>query len=206
MLEPCAVKVASTVLRGVGDSNIAILPDNTKILTLNSILLAIGLLLHQITPALGLPMQPDLALIMLFTIIILNKDNYKMCLVAGIVTGIFTALTTKFPAGQLPNIIDKFITVNIVFLLVYLLYKLPFIKKIKEKKQDIIVLLVILPLGTFISGCVFLGSAQILIGLPGSFYSLFMVAVAPAILINLVAGLFLFKIVQSCMKKISYKI
>ncbi len=31
MLEPCAVKVASTVLRGVGDSNIAILPDrNTK--------------------------------------------------------------------------------------------------------------------------------------------------------------------------------
>lgn len=180
--------------------------NNTKILTLNSILLAIGLLLHQITPALGLPMQPDLALIMLFTIIILNKDNYKMCLVAGIVTGIFTALTTKFPAGQLPNIIDKFITVNIIFLLVYLLYKLSFIKKVKEKKQDIIVLLVILPLGTFISGCVFLGSAQILVGLPGSFYSLFMVAVAPAILINLVVGLFLFKIVQSCMKKISYKI
>lgn len=180
--------------------------NNTKTLTLNSILLAIGLLLHQITPAIGLPMQPDLALIMLFTIVILNKDNYKMCLISGIVTGIFTALTTKFPAGQFPNIIDKFITVNIIFILVYLLYKLPFIKNMKEKKQDMIVLAIILPLGTLISGCIFLGSAQILVGLPGSFYSLFMVAVAPAILINLAVGLFLFKIVQSCIKKISYKI
>lgn len=29
MLEPCAVKVASTVLRGVGGSNTTILPDKT---------------------------------------------------------------------------------------------------------------------------------------------------------------------------------
>ena len=42
----------------------------TKKLVLNSLLLALGLLLHQLTPALGLPIQPDMALAMLFTIMI----------------------------------------------------------------------------------------------------------------------------------------
>ena len=36
---------------------------NVKKMILNAILIAIGALLHQITPALGLPMQPDLALL-----------------------------------------------------------------------------------------------------------------------------------------------
>ena len=78
----------------------------TKKLVLNSLLLALGLLLHQLTPALGLPIQPDMALAMLFTIMILNRDDYKSCLVAGIVTGVFTAMTTKFPGGQIPNILE----------------------------------------------------------------------------------------------------
>lgn len=178
---------------------------NTRKLVLNSILLAMGLLLHQITPALGLPIQPDIALTMLFTIMILNKGDYKNCLVAGIVTGIFTALTTKFPAGQLPNIVDKVITVNLVYLIMISIYNLPFIKKLNNKKQDSIVLTIILPLGTLISGCVFLGSAQILVGLPGSFASLFIVAVAPAIIINTVVGMFLFKTVSMSVSRVSYK-
>lgn len=178
---------------------------NTRKLALNSILLAIGLLLHQITPALGLPMQPDMALIMLFTIMILNKENYKTCLVAGIVTGIFTALTTKFPAGQLPNMIDKVITVNLIYLIMYILYKLPAINKLKVKKQDLTVASIILPIGTLLSGCIFLISAQILFGLPGSFKALFLVAVAPAIIINLFVGLFLFKIVNTSINKSGYK-
>ena len=178
---------------------------NTRKLVLNSILLAMGLLLHQITPALGLPIQPDIALTMLFTIMILNKGDYKNCLVAGIVTGIFTALTTKFPAGQLPNIVDKVITVNLVYLIMIFIYSLPFIKNLNDKKQDSIALTIILPLGTLISGCVFLGSAQILVGLPGSFTTLFMVAVAPAIVINLVVGMFLFKTVSISVSRTSYK-
>lgn len=178
---------------------------NTRKLALNSILLAMGLLLHQITPALGLPMQPDMALIMLFTIMILNKEDYKICLVAGIVTGIFTALTTKFPAGQVPNMIDKVITVNLIYVIIYILYKLPFIKKLKNKKKDLIVVSVILPIGTLLSGCTFLLSAQILVGLPGSFEALFLVAVAPAIIINLVVGLFLFKIVNTSISRSGYE-
>ncbi|MGL6107267.1 tryptophan transporter [Romboutsia sp.] len=178
---------------------------NTRKLVLNSILLAMGLLLHQITPTLGLPIQPDMALAMLFTIMVLNKEDYKSCLVAGIVTGIFTALTTKFPAGQVPNIIDKVVTVNIVYFIMICIYNLPFIKKIENHKQDIIISAIILPIGTFISGCIFLLSAQILVGLPGSFASLFMVAVLPAIVMNLVAGMFLFKIINLSINRMSYK-
>ena len=87
--------------------------SNSKKIALNSLLLAIGLLLHQLTPVIGLPIQPDITLIMLFEIMIINREDYKTSLICGIVTGIFTALTTKFPGGQLPNIIDKAITTNI---------------------------------------------------------------------------------------------
>ena len=169
---------------------------NTKKLVLNSILLALGLILHQLTPALGLPIQPDMALAMLFTIMILNKDDYKSCLLAGIVTGIFTALTTKFPGGQIPNVIDKVITTNVVFLVMYVMYRFPIIRKLKENKQNLVTSSVIFPIGTFISGVIFLGSAKVLVGLPGTFNALFMVAVLPAIFLNLVVGMFLYKVVD----------
>ena len=177
---------------------------NTRKLALNSILLAIGLLLHQVTPALGLPMQPDMALAMLFTIMVLNKEDYKTCLVAGIITGIFTALTTKFPGGQFPNIIDKIVTVNIMYIMMYVMYKLPILNKLNSKKQDMVITAVLMSLGTLVSGCTFLFAAQILVGLPGTFKALFLVAVAPAIVINLVAGLFLFKVVDISIKRTSY--
>lgn len=178
---------------------------NTKKLTLNALLLAIGLLLHQLTPAMGLPMQPDMSLIMLFAIMIINKGDYKTSLVCGIVTGIFTALTTKFPGGQLPNIIDKIITVNLVYILMFIIYRLPFLKKIKEKTQDLIVSIIILPIGTLISGMAFLLSAKLIVGLPGSFEALFLVAVAPAIIINLVFGIFFFKVISMSVNRLGYK-
>lgn len=179
---------------------------NTKKLTLNAILLAMGLLIHQLTPAIGLPMQPDISLAMMFIIMILNKDDYKICLVAGIVTGIFAALTTKFPGGQIPNIFDKTITINIMFMIMYIIYKLPFMKNLSSKKQDLIALTIIFPVGTIVSGTLFLLIAQAIVGLPGgSFTALFMVAVAPAILINLIAGMLLFKVVNMSIRRVSYQ-
>ena len=91
--------------------------SNTKKIVINALLLGIGAILHQITPALGIPMQPDFALAMLFIVMIINFGDYKTSLIAGIVTGIFTALTTKFPLGQVPNIIDKIVTVNLIYIL-----------------------------------------------------------------------------------------
>lgn len=107
---------------------------NTRKMVLNSILLAIGLILHQITPALGLPMQPDFALLTMFIVVLINRNDYKSCLLAGIVTGVFTALTTKFPGGQLPNVIDKIISANFAYLLVYIMYSIPFLRKMDMKK------------------------------------------------------------------------
>ena len=49
---------------------------NTKKLVLNAILLGIGLVLHQIEPAI-FGVKPDMTLIMLFSVMILNKDSYK---------------------------------------------------------------------------------------------------------------------------------
>lgn len=160
--------------------------------------------MHQLTPALGLSIQPDMALAMLFSIMILNKYDYKSCLIAGIITGIFTAMTTKFPGGQVPNILDKTITTNIIFIIMYLAYRMPFINKLKEDKQNLIIASIIFPLGTLISGIVFLLSAQFLVGLPGSFIALFMVAVLPAIFVNSIVGVFLYKIINVSLKRSSY--
>lgn len=178
---------------------------NTKKLAINGLLLAVGALLHGITPALGLPMQPDFALAMLFIIMILNDGEYKTSLIAGIITGVFTALTTKFPGGQVPNIIDKIVTVNVIFLVMYLINKFNLLKKIKDEVRKVVIAGIILPIGTLVSGASFLGSAMVLVGLPGgaSFGLLFITVVLPAVAINLVAGIFIFKVVQMSLKRVA---
>ena len=176
--------------------------SNTKKIVINALLLGIGAILHQITPALGIPMQPDFALAMLFIVMIINFGDYKTSLIAGIVTGIFTALTTKFPLGQVPNIIDKIVTVNLIYIL--MIFMKQFVKRgfeINNMKLSIIA--IIFSLGTLISGTTFLVSAQILVGLPMNFGILFTTVVLPAVIINSIAGIFLFKIVVSSLKRIA---
>lgn len=176
--------------------------NNTKKLIINALLLGIGAILHQITPALGIPMQPDFALVMLFIVMIINFGDYKTSLIAGIVTGIFTALTTKFPLGQVPNIIDKIVTVNLIYML--MIFMKQFIKRGFEiNNVKISMIVVIFSLGTLISGTTFLVSAQILVGLPISFGILFSTVVLPAVLLNSIAGVFLYKIVVSSLKRIA---
>lgn len=179
---------------------------NTKRLVLNALLLGLGLVLHQIEPAI-FGVKPDMTLIMLFTIMIINKDDYKTCLICGIITGLFSAMTTSFPGGQVPNIIDKVITTNISFFIMIVMYKVPFIKKLGEKKQDFIVYNILTCLGTVISGFIFLTSAQILVGLPGdmNLSMLFAAVVVPAIGINLIVGAIVFKVINSAMKKVSFQ-
>ncbi|MGL4990538.1 MAG: tryptophan transporter [Sarcina sp.] len=172
--------------------------QNTKKLVINAMLLGIGALLHQITPTLGLPMQPDFALAMLFIIIILNNAEYKTSLIAGIVTGIFTAMTTKFPGGQIPNVIDKIITVHVVLLVFYMINKVMI--KMDDKKKKIIQSVVILPIGSIISGTIFLSSALLIAGLPAPFSALFITVVLPAAIINLIFGVILFKVIDRSLK------
>lgn len=163
---------------------------NVKKMILNSILISIGALLHQITPALGLPMQPDFAIAMMFVIILINSD-YKTILVSSIIIGVLTALTTKFPGGQLPNIIDKLITANVIYFI---------FKMLGNKINHNIKMTIALSFGTIVSGFVFLGSASILGGLPGSFITLVSIVVLPASIMNVILGMMLYKAIGIALK------
>ena len=152
----------------------------TKQLVINSLLLAVGFILHYVTPAIGLPMQIDFSLITLVLIINLNKNSFSTCLAAGIATGIFSGITTKFPLGFIPNIIDKITTAIAVYLLIKLLDKTALHSKIKA--------IIVNAIGTLVSGVVFLASALLLVGLPAPFSVLFITVVIPAIAVNTVIG------------------
>ena len=152
----------------------------TKQLVTNALLLAIGFLLHYFTPAIGLPMQIDFSLITLILIINLNKNNFNVGIASGIATGIFSGMTTKFPAGLIPNIIDKILTTVAVYLLIKLLDKTALHNKIKT--------IVVNAVGTLVSGIVFLVSALLLVGLPSPFSVLFITVVIPATIVNTIAG------------------
>ena len=153
---------------------------NTKQLVTNALLLAVGFLLHYVTPAIGLPMQVDFSLITLILVINLSKNNFGTCMAAGIATGIFSGLTTKFPLDFIPNIVDKIVTTIAVYLLLKLLDKTTLHNKIKAVITNAV--------GTLISGTVFLVSALLLVGLPASFSVLFITVVIPAIVVNTIAG------------------
>lgn len=174
---------------------------NTKKMIINALLLAIGAILHQITPALGLPMQPDFALAMLFIIMIINNNDYKTSLIAAIITGIFTALTTKFPGGQLPNIIDKIVTVNLMYVILLSLNKIIKYININNIKEKLLVI-ISFPLGTLISGTTFLLSAQYIVGLPADFSILFVTVVIPALFINTIGGFILYEAISISLKRV----
>src|SRR5690606_8521017 len=122
---------------------------NLKKFVLSSLLLVIGLILHQIAPPLLMGMKPDFLLTMMFIAIMLCND-YKLATIIGITSGLLTAATTTFPGGQIANIIDKLITCQIVFLLN---------KILGEKTNESIKMLIIAAMGTLVSGFAFLTAA-----------------------------------------------
>ena len=152
----------------------------TKQLVTNSLLLAVGFLLHYVTPAIGLPMQIDFSLITMILVINLNRNNFSTCIAGGIATGIFSGITTKFPMGMIPNILDKIMTTIFVYLLIRLLDKTTLHSKIKA--------IIVNAVGTLVSGVVFLASALLLVGLPAPFSVLFVTIVIPATVVNTIVG------------------
>ena len=153
--------------------------DNTKQLVTNALLLAVGFLLHYVTPAIG-SMQIDFSLITLILVINLSKNHFSTCIASGIATGIFAGLTTKFPLGLVPNIIDKIVTTIVVYFLIKLLDKTSLQSRIKSIAVNAV--------GTLVSGVVFLVSALLLTGLPAPFGLLFVTVVIPTIVVNTVLG------------------
>lgn len=163
---------------------------NVKKMVVNAILIAIGVILHTVVPSFG-PAQPDFALAMLFIIMLLNRD-YKTTLLSGIIMGIFTALTTKTAGGQLPNIIDKLVTCNIMYLVL-----LPLRDRLNKNVQAVI----ILALGTLISGTTFLTSLMLIAGMDKSaILPAIATVVIPTALINIVVGLVIYNISEKAIK------
>jgi len=132
---------------------------NMKKNIVTALLIAIGYILHQIVPGAVGSMKFDIMLSMIFVALFINQD-FKNTMVTAILGGIITAMTTTFPGGQLPNIIDKIVTCIAVYGMLKATEKLPYSK---------IRIGVISFIGTVISGTVFLFSALVLAGLPVPF-------------------------------------
>ncbi|MGI6574921.1 MAG: tryptophan transporter [bacterium] len=166
---------------------------NLKDMVLTSLLLAMGLVLHQVTPPLMGGMKPDFLLAMLFIALFIDHSP-KKALLAGLLAGIFAALTTGFPGGQTANLIDKPITAFTVYLLINAMAKFNF---------QITVALISL-LGTIVSGTVFLTSALVIFGsLPGAFSALFTTIVIPTALINTIVTFICYHVITIAKKNVT---
>jgi len=161
----------------------------TRDLAQAALLVAVAMILRSLTPPLIMGMKPDLTLTMMFIIFIIKRD-IKLGFLVALTTGIFTALTTTFPGGQIPNIIDKLLTFALVYNLV------PVITKFASKR---IAAGLTTAVGTAISGSIFLGAATLLVGLPAPFSVLFTSVVLPTAALNTAAAVVIFSVVDFAM-------
>lgn len=162
-------------------------------MVLTSLLIAIGLVLHQITPPIAGGMRPDFLLSMMFVAVFLNKTK-KNAFLAGTLAGVFSAITTTFPGGQIASIFDKLIASFVVLFLVKVFSKLNY--------RISVVLTTII--GTIVSGVVFLAVALLIVGnLPIAFPTLVLTVVLPATIINAIATYLCYNVVYSAKKAIN---
>ena len=131
-------------------------------------------------------MKPDFLLAMLFVALYIDNSP-KNALVAGILAGIFAALTTGFLADRY-NMCDKIVTAFVVMAMI----------KVFEKLNSNFSVIITAFVGTVVSGVVFLQTALLIVGnLPVAFPVLFTTVVIPAALVNTIATFLCYKIVIS---------
>lgn len=169
----------------------------TKNLVLIALLIALGTVLYLVVPGYGDGMKPDFILVMMFISILLFprfKETFLVVILAGVLSGIFTT----FPGGLVPNIIDKIITGFVFFAVVSLL---------KNYAQKLVVGIILVLLGTFLSGTVFLTAALIIVGLPGgaAFGSLFVAVVIPTAILSAILFAIIYPIITKLMKELKFE-
>jgi len=158
------------------------LRDTTQI----ALLLAVGTVLRIIMPGYGAGMKPDVALAMLFIIIVM-KPQFRTVIIAGIIAGILAALTTSFPGGQIPNIVDKPITA---------MFALGMVTLLKNRIPDAAIATLLGAVATVFSGTMFMLVALLLVGLPAAFGVLFTTVVLPAAVMNTISVLVLYPVIK----------
>ncbi len=164
---------------------------NTKNLVALALLVGMGAVLHAVIPGIFLGMKPDMMLTMMFLGIILFPDVKSVSLLA-IATGVISGITTTFPGGLIPNIIDKPITAFVFFGLFAVL---------KKFQRSIVSAAVLTAVGTIVSGVAFLTSAYFIVGLPGPFTALFAAVVLPASAVNTIVMIILHPIALTLVKR-----
>lgn len=177
---------------------------NTKTLVFLALFVGIGAVLHAVVPPI-LGMKPDLALVMMFLGIMLfpKKENVFLISVA---TGVISAITTGFPGGQIPNLVDKPITGFAFFFLFLGLTKVVSTLtkyKILNKVGTVFNAGLLTAMGTLISGTIFLGTALLLVGLPGgaTFSILFLTVVLPTTAVNTALMVLIYPIALNVAKR-----
>ena len=110
-----------------------------------TLLLAIGFILHQITPGILGGMKFDFLLSFMIVSLLLNP-KFENTILTGLLAGLLSAMTTTFPGGQIPNMVDKISTCLILFVV---------IKYLSRFKDNSIMVGLIGGLGTFVSGIIF---------------------------------------------------
>jgi hypothetical protein len=167
---------------------------NTKKLVTIALLVGMGTVLHAVVPGFALGMKPDMMLTMMFLGIVLFPDK-KSVLLLGLTTGIISGITSSFPGGLFPNIIDKFVTA-FIFLALFVVFS--------KIHKSIVSVAILTAIGTLISGTVFLGSAYFLVGLPGQFVGMFAAAVLPAAVVNTIVMIVLYPVATTALKKTNF--
>lgn len=163
----------------------------TRDLVMSAVLLGIGFVLHAVTPPLFFGIKPDFMLACMFIAIIINP-NLKNTVVTGVVAGIIAALTTGFPGGQLPSVIDKVVSALFVYSMLRMFAT--FISSASKKNGFVCIASF---LGTIVSGVVFLGTALLMFGLPAPFSALFVTVILPTSLANTFVSIIIFKVFGS---------
>jgi len=166
---------------------------NTRVLVFMSLLVGMGAVLHSVMPGVLGGMKLDLLITMMFLGILLFPEK-KNVLIVGIVAGVISALTTTFPAGQIPNMIDKPISAFAFFGLFLL---------VKKYSKNVIVASILAAVGTVVSGTIFLGSALFTAGLPGTstFLGLFIGIVLPTAAMSAILMAIVYPIAQQIIKR-----
>lgn len=156
-----------------------------------TLLLAIGLIIHHITPGILGGMKFDFLLIFMTVSLIMN-NKLRNTILTGFLAGMLSALTTSFPGGQIPNMIDKMIASMVIYLLIQVFIKI---------KLNNITIGIIGALGTLVSGIVFVVSASLIVGLPAPMMAMITAIVIPTALVNTFGTVFIYNIVKLAMKR-----
>jgi hypothetical protein len=167
----------------------------TKNLVLMSLLIAVGAALYLVIPPIAGGVKPDFMLTMMFIGILLFPEVRSVFLL-GMTTGILSGMFSSLPGGFIPNVIDKFITAFVIYLVIITFKKLA---------GNLIGATVITCLGTVLSGSIFLSSAIFIFGIDLSFTGLFLVVVLPAVAMNGIAFFLIYPIVKGLVKRSSFK-